>query len=375
LCQLGHEHTVIAPGPCDEEAVDCRRVSAASRQRQRELADPDEGCATRRVVRIAGPALPYDRTYHLLGRFDKIRAQVTAREPDILEAHSPYLATLAVVACGRRAATVRTAFWHADHVGAYVQPALERALGPRAASMFGDALWRGVRVVLAPFDATFVAGRGQAERLRGAGVPNVVEAPFGVDRAFHPGARSDSLRRQLLGDAGEGTALLVGVGRFAIEKRWDVVLDAFEQVRGRRAAVLVLYGDGPDRKRLERRASAGVRFLGFEQDRERLGQALASADVLVHGCPYETFGLSVAEAVACGLPVVVPDAGGAAESANPASSEAYRRLDATACAAAIERLLARDRALEAARLAPTVEHHFETVVATYRALLKERGRR
>ena len=75
--------------------------------------------------------------------------------------------------------------------------------------------------------------------------------------------------------------------------------------------MLVLYGDGPERARLEARAPHGVRFAGFEQDRDRLAAALASADVLVHGCPYETFGLGVAEAVACGLPVVVPDAGGA----------------------------------------------------------------
>ena len=143
--------------------------------------------------------------------------------------------------------------------------------------------------------------------------------------------------------------------------------------------ILVLFGDGPDRARLERRAPPGVRFLGFEQDRARLGQLLAAADVLVHGCPYETYGLGVAEAVACGLPVVVPNAGGAAESADPSTAETYRSLDAAACAAAIQRLLARNpaelraRALEAALRVPTIERHFATVLATYDALLHERS--
>jgi alpha-1,6-mannosyltransferase len=381
LCQVGHEHTVVAPGPRDEQTVDFRPVSAMSRQRAEARGSVPKGPACTRVVRIAGPALPYDSTYHLLGRLDKVRAQVVAARPDVLEAHSPYLATAAVVACGRRAAPVRTAFWHADHVGAYVQPALEKALGRRAATMLSAPLWRGVRALLAPFDATFVAGWGQAARLRAAGVPDVVDAPFGVDLAvFHPGARSDACRREWLGDAAEGTALLVGVGRFAVEKHWDVVLDAFERVTSRRAATLLLFGDGPERDRLERRASPGVRFMGFERDRGRLGRALASADLLVHGCPYETFGLGVAEAVACGLPVVVPDAGGAPESADPASSETYRSLDAGACAAAIERVLGRDRgdlrarALEAAARVPTAEQHFATVLATYAALLRERDR-
>jgi alpha-1,6-mannosyltransferase len=116
--------------------------------------------------------------------------------------------------------------------------------------------------------------------------------------------------------------------------------------------------------------------MGFEQDRARLASALASADVLVHGCPYETFGLGVAEAVACGAPVVVPDAGGAAASADRTCSETYASLDAEACAAAIERVLSRSTgelrayALEAAARVPTAAQHFERVTSVYRDLLR-----
>jgi len=324
--------------------------------------------------------MPYDRTYHLLGRLDKIRTRVRADPPDVLEAHSPYLAMAAVVACGRPA-PVQTSFWHADHVGTYVQPALEARLGAAVAASVSAPLWRGVRALLAPFDATFVAGRAQAERLRRAGVPNVVHVPFGVDgRTFRPletVAEWQAVRRELLGGAvGVETTLLVGVGRFAFEKRWDVVLDAFARVRARREAALILFGDGPERARLERRAPPGVRFVGFESDRAKLAESLASADVLVHGCPRETFGLVVAEAVACGLPVVVPDAGGAAESADRSCGELYPSLDDEACAEAILRLLARDPlelralALEAATRVPTAAGHFARVLAVYDDLLR-----
>ncbi|HEY6460335.1 MAG TPA: glycosyltransferase, partial [Polyangiaceae bacterium] len=291
LGRLGHEHVVIAAGPRDEQSAVYASI------------EPDGAGVPLRVVRIKGPALPYDPTYHLLGRLDKIRQQIRRERPDVLEAHSPYLGTLAVLAAGRSAARVRTAFWHADHVGTYVAP---RA--PRVA----EALSGLPRVLLAPFEATFVAGKAQAANLRAAGVRNVEHVPFGVDRAvFHPGARRDDVRAALLEGALPGSAVLVGVGRFAFEKRWDVVLDAFARVRAARPAVLVLVGDGPERARLARRALPGVRFLGFEPDRAKLASLLASADLLVHGCPYETFGLGVAEAVASGLPVVVPDAGGA----------------------------------------------------------------
>ena len=176
-----------------------------------------------------------------------------------------------------------------------------------------------------------------------------------------------------------GAASAGGVGRFAVEKRWDVVLEAFARVRQRRPAALVLFGDGPERARLEKRAPDGVFFAGFERDRSKLATALASADVMVHACPYETSGLAIAEAVACAVPVVVPDMGGAPESADPSCSERYRSLDAEACATAIERLLARDagtlraQALAAALRVPTVERHFARVISVYEDLLKEGG--
>jgi alpha-1,6-mannosyltransferase len=165
--------------------------------------------------------------------------------------------------------------------------------------------------------------------------------------------------------------VLVGVGRLAREKRWDVILDAFGRIATKTPAVLVLFGDGPERTRLAQRAPPGVIFAGFERDRGRLAGALASADLLVHACPCETFGLSIAEAVACGLPVVVPDEGGARESAPRGSSETYAALDPAACAAAIERLLADDpddrrrRALAAAPKVPTAADHIAHVLAAY----------
>jgi alpha-1,6-mannosyltransferase len=369
---------VIAPGPRDEETslnASCA-PAAKTATAGRSVAQTTPGRA--RVLRVAGPALPYDRTYHLLGRFGKIRSLVRAERPDVLEAHSPYLATAAIVACGRSAARVRTAFWHADHVGTYVQPAVAKRLGEAAAAALATPLWGGVRALLAPFDATFVAGVAQEKRLRGAGVANVLRVPFGVDsQTFAPSARSDARRRELL--AGATGPLLVGVGRFAVEKRWDVVLAAFARVQARRGgtAALVLFGDGPERERLRAVAPPGVRFAGFETDRRRLASALASADLLVHGCPYETFGIGVAEAVACALPVVVPDAGGAAESVDPSCGETYRSLDAEACARSVERLLARpaQELHEHARLAAsrviTLDEHFGRVLSAYDDLLRE----
>ncbi len=366
LAEHQHEHVVIAPGPRDEDAP---LVAAGGSFHARS-----------RLVRFAGPSLPYDRTYHLLHRVDKIRRRVRVEEPDVLEAHSLYLATAAILACGRRAGRLHTAFWHSDHVGVHVESALTKRLGCVATRKIVQPLWRGIRALLAPFDAIFAAGREQTRLLRSAGVARVIHAPLGVDtRTFSPEARRDEWRRKWLGAADADSALIVGCGRLASEKRFDVVLEAFARVRSRRKAVLVLFGDGPERRRLEESAPPNVHFAGFDDNRARLATALASADVLVHAAPYETFGLGIAEAVACGLPIVVPDAGAAAEHAEGSCSETYRSLDSEACAAAILRMLdrspdSRAQALDSVGRVVSVEQHFAHVIGAYRDLIGELGR-
>ena len=83
-------------------------------------------------------------------------------------------------------------------------------------------------------------------------------------------------------------------------------MGAFERIPREVDATLVLVGDGPLRPKLIKRATkdARIHVLPFESDRRRLATLLASSDVYVSAMPFETFGLSVIEAQACGLPVV-----------------------------------------------------------------------
>ncbi len=369
LANRGIEHRVIAPGPRDDAVTlfDTRARAAA--------------------LRVRGPSLPYDPTYHLLWRVGRVKSAISHERPDVLEINSPYVAALASLTAQRRGFGVRTFFWHADFIDTYVRAIAARHVQEVTADMLVRPLWSFVRSIGRGCTATIATSRGQALKLIRHGVPRVVLVPLGVDTAeFRPERRDEALRRTLLGPGAERATLIVGVGRFAMEKNWQLVLDAFARVRKKRELVLVLFGDGPERARLRALAdqlgcSRAVRFPGF-RSRKELAAALASADLLVHGCAHETFGLSVAEAVASGLPIVVPDAGGAAEVATDcagASSEIYAAGNVEACAAAIERVLERQPALvrEAARAAsqraPSVASHFDRLLALYRELLLAQG--
>jgi alpha-1,6-mannosyltransferase len=398
LCQLGHEHVVVAPGARDSEESSDEQAEGGGRLARSK--------ASARVIRVGGPASPYDPTYHLLLRFDKIAGIVERERPDVLEVHSPYLAALGVMRAKRAHYGVRTFQWHSDFIDTYagvlearlahdvpMLPARvwSRVIGPDSRAT--RPLWGLVRSIARRCDATLVAAQWQVDKLVSHRVPRVVRVPFGIERSvFRADARSYEGRRELLALASHDTrrddaVILVGVGRFAVEKRWDVVIDAFLRIRARdprRDMVLVLIGDGPERERMTARAagSPDIVMPGFVKGRDALARMLASADALVHGCPFETFGLSIAEAMSCALPVVVPDEGGACEMYVPEAGERYRALDVEACAEATERLLARlatdadavrAAASAAAARLPNVVEQFEGQVALYQDLLARRG--
>jgi len=157
-----------------------------------------------------------------------------------------------------------------------------------------------------------------------AGAERVLEdAPFmrrrpwrvitgGVDTAtFYPDPAGglEFRRRHSFDDR----PLLLAVGALMPEKRYP---EMFDIVAGLATPVtLVLCGEG--RLEAELRALAAerrldVRFLGMLPPAE-LRAAFAAASVFVHTCAVETFGLSVAEAMACGKPVVVSEGGGLLE--------------------------------------------------------------
>src|SRR5581483_10874279 len=107
--------------------------------------------------------------------------------------------------------------------------------------------------------------------------------------------------------------IAVFAGRLAAEKELEVAIDAW-RIAEDSLGTLVLMGDGPMIAALRRRAAgAAIRFLPFENSRERVADLLAACDAYIAPSPVETFGLAALEALACGTPVVSADRGGVAE--------------------------------------------------------------
>ena len=140
------------------------------------------------------------------------------------------------------------------------------------------------------------------------GVTNVSVWGRGVDLdGFHPNNRfSDDTAEFRARHAPNGERLIGYVGRLAAEKQVHRFRELLEISNTR----VVLVGDGPDRVRLEGLLPADrVSFLGSLSG-HALHTAYAAMVVFVHFGTDETFGQTIQEAQAAGLPVVAPMAGG-----------------------------------------------------------------
>lgn len=108
-----------------------------------------------------------------------------------------------------------------------------------------------------------------------------------------------------------GVRRIVVVSRLDAIKRIDVLFDALERTPELSDMSVRILGTGELRHELRARAEASdldITFLGFTPDAP---QELADADLLVHTCPVEPFGLAIIEAMAAGTPVLAPGSGGA----------------------------------------------------------------
>ncbi len=157
---------------------------------------------------------------------------------------------------------------------------------------------------------TYVPSEDVLQQLHAGGFQNLHILARGVDtELFGPHRRDDSLRKAW--GANAQTPVAVYVGRIAAEKNLDLVVAAYEQMRGQLPDLkLVLVGDGPARNRLQSTYPQFI-FAGMRTGEDLAGH-YASADCFIFASITETFGNVVTEAMTSSLPVLAYDYAAAA---------------------------------------------------------------
>jgi len=220
----------------------------------------------------------------------RVASSLARFRPDVVHLASPFaLGWRGVLAAGRLNLPAVAAYQ--TDVAAYTER-YRLAATTNFAQNHITRLHRRATLTLAPSSES-------EQQLTALGVDRVRRWGRGVDaERFHPGARDE--RWQRLGDE----AIVGYVGRLAAEKQVED-LRVLHGVPGTR---LVIVGDGPSRARLQAAMPDAV-FLGH-LDGDRLATALASFDIFVHPGESETFGQTLQEAHASGVPIVATGRGG-----------------------------------------------------------------
>ena len=101
------------------------------------------------------------------------------------------------------------------------------------------------------------------------------------------------------------------VGRFLPYKRFDLAIESFNQL----GLPLKIIGDGPEKKKLQKKAKSNIEFVGLVSD-EKLKDYYAHCQAFIFP-QEEDFGITAVEAMAAGRPVIAYQAGGALEIVQP----------------------------------------------------------
>ncbi|HEX2213636.1 MAG TPA: glycosyltransferase family 1 protein [Mycobacterium sp.] len=275
LRRTGHEAIVIAPdSPRGEPAAD--RVYDGIRVHR---------VPSRMFPKITSLPLgvPRPRMVGVLRGFD----------PDVVHLASPALLGYGGLHAARHLGVPTIAVFQTDVAG------FAESYGIGFAAR---AAWAWTRHLHSRADRTLAPSTAAMENLIEHRIPRVHKWARGVDiTGFAPSARSDALRRRWSPD---GKPVVGFVGRLAPEKH----VERLATLARRDDLQVVVVGDGVDRGKLQSAMPSAV-FTGALYGDE-LAAAYASMDVFVHPGEHETFCQAVQEAMASGLPVIAPNAGG-----------------------------------------------------------------
>jgi phosphatidylinositol alpha 1,6-mannosyltransferase len=282
LRRAGHEALVIAPdNPPGEPRAD--RVHDGIR-----------------VHRVPSRMFPKVTTLPLGVPMPRMVKVLRGFDPDVVHLASPALLGYGGVRAARYLGVPTVAVYQTD------VPGFAESYG---IGITARAAWAWFRHLHRLADRTLAPSTATMESLVEHRIPRVHQWARGVDVIrYAPSARNADLRRKWSPD---GRPIVGFVGRLAPEKH----VERLTGLAAGGAVQVVVVGDGVDQRKLQSAMPTAV-FTGalYGQD---LAAAYASMDVFVHTGEHETFCQVVQEALASGLPVVAPDAGGPRDLVTP----------------------------------------------------------
>ena len=249
------------------------------------------------------PAYPQ----YKIALFPYYSARKKARELELDLVHCHGMAAMGIA--GRKAARDL----HLPAVGSFhtlLPKGIQTIARRKWTRALGEAfLWRAMEWFYKPLDLVISPSEVIRKILLQHEIDSVV-VPNGIDLAKIHQLPKSVARKAVAKEIGlqKGEKIILSAGRLSKEKHLEVVLHAFPKVLAHADSRLVVTGEGPARKEWEAAArksgvSDKIVFTGFVPE-EELPEFYSAADCFATASTFETQGMALLEAMACGTPVV-----------------------------------------------------------------------
>lgn len=282
--QTEHRLLQIVPGPEDKITVEGRTIFAE----------------------VGSGQVWGSPNYRWINRNDAVFELLREYQPNIIESLCPWvLPWLAIRHRWKYPETALVAGYRTDFPNAQIYRVMKDLSGHYPATFFKNVGYFYAWMTYNRFDRVYTLNREAERMINKVGQTNTGVLGLGVNiDQFSPGHRDPDYRQKVGLPAGKGP-LLIYAGRLDNEKRAYTLVEMFKNLPPELGAAMVLLGEGKLRDSLiEQAQGLPIAFPGYITNRRDLATALASCDIYVSGMADETFGISVLEAQASGLPVV-----------------------------------------------------------------------
>lgn len=264
----------------------------------------EEGAFTDRVpeaVSLVNLAAPEPPGFALLGALPGLVRYLRRRRPDVVLSALNRANIVAILATKLSNVDTRVVVSERNHLSTYLEHARfrERVVLPRLIGRVYPSADEIVAISSGVGDdlATTVG----LDRERVTVIHNPAMTPeverLATEPPSHPWLRTKE------------TPVIVGVGSLTVQKDFETLIGAFNQLRDRQEVRLVIFGEGDRRESLEetvqnRGLSEVVDLPGFVDNPYA---EMRAADVFALSSKWEGFGNVIVEALGCGCPVVSTD--------------------------------------------------------------------
>ena len=291
-----------------------------------------------RVIRVKFRNLPFLTHFQyfisIFKAFKKVKRELG--RIDIINAHVYYPAGLSALVLGKIYKIPVVITEHAEIIDRYKQGRF-KYLKDALRIMIAKFVFRKTNLIITVSYSLQKHIKSFGIENDYAVVPNVISVDFFEQDGFEKEERDEG--------GEENPKRIIFIGGLAPRKGIPYLLEALKIVRdgGRNDFIMHIVGDGPYRKRYEEMAKnmnidEKMIFHGKVTDEEKL-RLLQEVDFMVLPSLYETFGVVLLEAMACGKPVITTFSGGQKEFVNKNTGILVPPKDANALADVIEYML------------------------------------